>query len=157
MFYGTAELQIRETTMHRLLALTPLLLLACAAQQQATGGRPLPAQERFTGTWDNVDPATGGLKLMVSVEAGEFQIRAWGKCQPTDCDWGTVPLHLIGSSVEDQSFERAFATWDPEFATTHLMIHIDGEQLAVEIVTIFKDESGRSNFRRLFLLRRSHP
>ena len=157
MFYGTAELQIRETTMHRLLALTPLLLLACAAQQQATGGRPLPAQERFTVTWDNVDPATGGLKLMVSVEAGEFQIRAWGTWNPAGGRWGTVPMELIGWSIEDQSFERAVATWDPEGVTTHLMIHIDGEQLAVEMVTIFKDESGRSNFRRLFLLRRSHP
>ncbi len=119
--------------------------------------RHLPAQEGFAGTWDNVDPATRVVtKVIVSVEAGRFQIRAWGKCSPTDCDWGTVPLHLIGASIGDQSFERAMATWDHSWGKSHLMMHLDGAQLVVEAIAIYK-ESGRSNHRELLLLRRSHP
>ena len=137
---------------------TPILLigvllglpLAIASQ------RPLLAQESFIGAWDNVDPATGGLtRIIISVDTGEVEIRAWGSCQPTDCDWGTVPLYLIGSSIGDQTFERAFATWPHPDLTSHMMLHRDGPHLAVEIITIFTDESGRSNFGRLYLLRRS--
>ena len=122
--------------------------------------RHLPAQEGFAGTWDNVDPATRVVtKVIVSVEAGRFQIRAWGNCSPTDCDWGTVPLHLIGTSIGDQSFERAMATWD-HFSgqiTTHLIMHLDGAQLVVEAIAIYGVESSRSNHREVLLLRRSPP
>lgn len=127
-----------------------LLVLAALLGTNASEGQP--PQDAFLGTWVNIDPETGGLtQLVISTTDEGWQVHAWGSCEPTDCDWSTVPLHLIGSSVLDQTFERAFATWDPGFVTMHLMMRLDGDQLVVEDIHIFKDESGRSNYRSLVL------
>jgi hypothetical protein len=51
-----------------------------------------PAQiSDLVGTWDNKDANTHGItRIALSSENGALLIRAWGKCRPSDCDWGEV-------------------------------------------------------------------
>jgi hypothetical protein len=63
------------------------------------------------GDWTNDDPNTGGItrihidfscndqvlcgvdangKVTCSTPGPPFQVHLWGKCSPSDCDWGTV-------------------------------------------------------------------
>src|SRR5947207_14176448 len=111
-------------------------------------------QEDFVGTWINVDSETDGLtKLVISKEDNNWKIQGWGKCHPADCDWGKIDLKLVGTSVSDKSFEHGFAVWEKDFATTYLNLKKDGKQLVVETITIFKDRSGRSSYRSLYIMR----
>ena len=113
-------------------------------------------QERFLGEWVNIDPAAGGVtKLNVYKDGDSWMIQGWGKCQPTDCDWEKVTLNLVGSSIGDKSFEYGFAIWDFEHKSTYLTMKLDGNQLIIEIIDIYHDESNRSNKRKLYLLRRA--
>ena len=43
------------------------------------------------GKWKNVDPDTRGLTTLdITVDGDRVKVHAWGKCHPTDCDWGVV-------------------------------------------------------------------
>jgi hypothetical protein len=82
-----------------LIILAPTLMALCVLPFEA-------------GEWKNIDPNTRGItRLDVRVNCGDtricrvdsngnvtctepgppYTIRIWGKCSPTDCDWGTVP------------------------------------------------------------------
>jgi hypothetical protein len=70
-------------------ALAALSVSAPAHAQQPTFGDALD----FAGTWKNVNSGTNNLtKIKVSPSAGipPVKVRAWARCHPSDCDWGTV-------------------------------------------------------------------
>lgn len=50
--------------------------------------------KKIDGNWVNLDP-NSLPKLFVS--ANSTRIRAWGKCHPSNCDWGTVAMTKVGS------------------------------------------------------------
>ncbi|KAA3619338.1 MAG: hypothetical protein DWQ05_01060 [Calditrichaeota bacterium] len=117
--------------------------------------------QKFLGNWSNIDPAGDLVKVQVfkQKDGKHWQIQAWGKCEPKNCDWGKVTLNLVGSSISDKSFEYGFAVWEFEGRskvdmTTYLLLKIDGEQLVIEKITIFSDGSKRSNYRSFYLLKR---
>jgi len=75
-----------RTTLVSLIAVSLTCLHAVAAE--------LPAHP-LAGTWVNIDANTDSItRLEVKEEADGWTIQAWGKCVPTDCDWGAVPLHM---------------------------------------------------------------
>ena len=45
------------------------------------------------------------------------------------------------------SLKYGFASWDHKFADTHLTLRLEKGELVVESYTVFKDKSGRSNYR----------
>jgi cathepsin K len=45
---------------------------------------------RFAGTWKNIDANTGGVTRIIAETTGTPSIRTFGKCSPSDCDWGTA-------------------------------------------------------------------
>jgi hypothetical protein len=93
------------------------------------------------GTWFNNDAATRGItKIQVSFSCNDvvlcgvdangnvtctdpgapFHLHLWGKCSPSDCDWGTVDgnVHWVGStrwvySFYDQGFARRYVYIKP--------------------------------------------
>ena len=78
--------RVTKTTLSFLIAVALTCLHAVAAEDPA---HPL------AGTWVNVDENTDSITRMeVKEEADGWTIQAWGKCVPTDCDWGAVPLHM---------------------------------------------------------------
>ena len=113
-------------------------------------------QNNFLGKWFNVDPETRDITtIIVKKKNDSWTIQAWGKCHPKDCDWGVVPLNMIGDSTTDKTFDCAFAEWKFDFSTKYLKMRMQGDQLVVEKITVFKDNSNRSNYRSLFLMKQS--
>lgn len=112
----------------------------------------------FLGTWVNVDQETRGLTaLNIVLGAAGFEVQGFGQCHPTDCDWGFTALNFPDDSTGDTNITRGEAVWDFGFSETTLVIHLEGDQLVAETYTIFKDDSGRPNYRALYLMRRSQP
>jgi TonB family protein len=133
--------------MRTFLCLLSMAAVGALASGQATGNQ-------FVGTWENVDSATGGLlRLTVTATLGGLQVHALGKCQPTDCDWGTTPLNLLGFNVDDRNPSWAMASWDLGVSMTHLVAHLEGREMLGETYTIFKDQSSRANYRSSYRLR----
>lgn len=42
----------------------------------------------LAGTWKNIDPKTGGITKIIAETSGVPSVQSFGKCSPTDCDWG---------------------------------------------------------------------
>lgn len=134
-----------------------LLLLTLGAMGSLTGPGLLvkAAPADFLGTWVNVDQDTRGLTTLNIVTGGTgLMVQGFGKCHPTDCDWGFIPLNLFGYSVTDTNPTWGMATWDFGFSETTLVIHREGDQLIAETYTVFKDNSGRANYRALYLMQK---
>lgn len=137
-----------EQIMRRIIFLFAILALpALAASAQVLD---------LEGEWVSVSPRTRGLtRVIITPERAGYSVEAWGKCHPQDCEWGRTTLTAVGSSVEDKSFTRGFAVWEPGFASKYLLFSLDRRMLRVEVVTIFRDRSRRASYRIVEYLRRS--
>ncbi len=114
------------------------------------GSSSVVADEAFEGKWVNVDDMTRGLtRLEISKKDKAWAIQAWGATMPVESDIGKVTLHVLGDSVGDKKMKYGFASWDKKFADTHLTLRLEQDELVVETFTVFKDESGRSNYRKV--------
>ena len=110
---------------------------------------------RLVGEWKNIDPNTGGItKVIITIENNELAISAFGKCHPTDCEWGKVKVHEIAASVDDEDnilpFDYLLALfWEMDFAKTIMKITIETgpkPYLQIETITLFNDDSGRRDY-----------
>lgn len=105
---------------------------------------------QFAGDWTNIDTNTGGItKLSIAVSGTSATVHAWGKCVPTDCDWGAVSAYPFAPDVSSDLASQAqalMAIFDAGFKETTLFIKPQGNRLSVESYTRFKDNSGRSNY-----------
>jgi len=125
----------------------------------------------FTGTWCNVDnPPVGLARLEISTEGNTGTIRVWTDCDiryeevvrlsaGTGChiDHPQEPaapsalatLHLLADDVCDAEMRYGIASWDHGFVETHLTLRLEGDELIAENFSVFKDDSGRSNYRTI--------
>lgn len=112
--------------------------------------------DRFLGNWKNVDDQTRGLPRLEITHDNQqaLSIRAWGSCSPTDCDWGEVPLALLGDSAGATELPYGFCQWDHGFTDNYMTLRVEDNELAIEVYDIFKDGSGRSNYRAEYRFRR---
>lgn len=113
----------------------------------------------FAGQWVNTDPYTRGITtLNITMNDSQVNVQAWGKASPSDIDWGVVPGYAYAGSVSDNLFSAAqvvSATYMTGFSETTLLIRPQGpEQLSVEVLTRFTDNSGRANFHAFYRFRR---
>jgi hypothetical protein len=103
--------------------------------------------EALVGGWVSEDPDTRGItQLFVTPSDEGLNAEAWGSCTPTDCEWGTVPMHTIGTSISDPVPEQSVATWDHGFSTVFMTTHLAGSELVLKRYTVFHDNSDRSNY-----------
>ena len=103
--------------------------------------------EVLLGGWVNEDADTRGLtQLHVTEDGGDVDVRGWGSCTPTDCDWGDTDMDLLGTSIGDNTYEFATSKWEHGFATTFMTSRVSNGELKVETYRIFHDDSGRSNY-----------
>lgn len=99
------------------------------------------------GVWMNTDPAT---RSMPQVEIDGAKFIWWGKTHPENSKYGPFELTFFGDSVSDESPNKyGYIVSDSGFATRTMTIKLDGEQLVVESFTVFKDDSGRANYRNI--------
>ena len=131
-------------------AILGMIIFLFAASAPASG-----QSATLAGEWATTNPNTRGItSVVISGDGTNWNVDAWGRCHPQDCRWGVQKLTPLGENVEDNSFERGFAIWNPGFADKFAVFALEGKLLRVEIVTIFKDRSRRSSFRAVEYLRR---
>jgi hypothetical protein len=119
-------------------------LLLFLTPSPGAAGDPLP------GKWKNTDENTRGLRrLVISKDGNDWIIQTWGSGGggAFEIDQGKTKLHILGDNVGDKSAKYGFATWDHGFKETHLTLGLENGNLIVEGFNIFKDKSGRANYR----------
>jgi uncharacterized protein (TIGR02996 family) len=123
-------------------------------------------QTSITGTWGASDARTEGLlRLEISTEGKIGTIRAWSECEvryeaarraSADADPDHLPpydppllatLHLSADTISDTEMKYGIAFWDCGFKETHLTLRLERDELIAEGFHVFKDDSGRSNYR----------
>jgi hypothetical protein len=116
---------------------------------------------QFSGDWTNVDTNTGGItKLNIDISGDAASVHAWGKCHPTDCDWGTVDAFAFGPDVSSDLVNQAqalMAVYYTDFSVTTLFIKPQGNRLSVQSYTAFTDNSQRSNYGSTYVFQKSTP
>ena len=125
----------------------------------ATSSIALADISRFAGNWENVDPKTRGLsKLNIDIKGTRVRIQAFGKCHPRDCPWGFAAGTVYAPSVESSMVESAQAIstiYITSFSQVILIIRpVENDQIEVEKLTKFTDESGRANTRYVERMKR---
>jgi hypothetical protein len=109
----------------------------------------IAAPADFIGTWVNTDSSTRGITKVVIHSAGgnKLKIQTFGKCHPTDCDWGTVSLPSYGTSVTDPNHQAATANYNAGFSQTLLTLQLAGTRnLSLNSYTLFTDRSNRQPY-----------
>jgi len=105
--------------------------------------------DQFAGSWNNVDPNTSGItKIEIAASGTSAQVHVWGRCHPSDCDWGTVKAQAFASSVSSDlaGADTLIAVFDSGFSETTLVMELSGNTLIVDSYDRFTDGSGRSNY-----------
>lgn len=125
-----------------------LLILMLALYAASTSFAQL---DRFTGSWTNVDPDTSGVtRVAVVATANGIEVHVWGRCHPTDCDWGTVQGYAYAGAVQERLPAQArviSAVYRTSFSETIAVMHaVAAGQLQIESLTRFLDNSGRTSY-----------
>lgn len=92
------------------------------------------------GTYANANP---NALPKLQIYANGTRIRAWGKCTPTNCPWGTVKLNKVGSRYK-AVFNDAVAV------RTLLITPLSGGKLQVRAYYNYKDSRPTKNFSYTF-------
>ncbi|MFZ3148681.1 MAG: hypothetical protein WA137_06530 [Methanothrix sp.] len=116
---------------------------------------------QFAGDWSNVDTNTGGItKLSIAISGDSADVHVWGKCHPTDCDWGDVTAFAFAPDVSSDLVSQAralMAIFVTSFSETTLFIKPQGSRLSVQSYTRFTDGSGRSNYASSDVFQKNSP
>jgi hypothetical protein len=134
---------------------------------------------QLAGQWVNVDTDNRGLtRIDIYEQEGGWKIRAWAPAGDAEHDLGQATLAVLGDSVScfqcsdpsvtslsiatnisAQKNERTslgspamsygFAHWEYAFKDTYLTVRRHKDILVVEDFNIFKDGSGRTNYRSI--------
>lgn len=99
--------------------------------------------KKIDGNWVNLDP-NALPKLLIY--ANSTKIRAWGKCSPTNCDWGVVNLTKLGTGYR-ATFNDAVAK------RTLILIPLANNRLRVTATYDYKDS--RPTKRLAYTLKRA--
>jgi hypothetical protein len=132
-------LRSRGTDIHEAETATPTPVETATATPVATPSlTPTPAST-YEGAWVNADPNTNGItRLNIQQRGTEVKVHAWGKCHPTDCDWGNEDGAMIGRNAQ--------VTWDQGFAIKKMVLSLVGERrLKVVLDTVFNDTRPRQH------------
>ncbi|MEH1934507.1 MAG: hypothetical protein V7L14_12470 [Nostoc sp.] len=102
----------------------------------------------FIGTWVNKDANTPNITRLVitSGSGNKLNIQVFGKCHPSDCDWGTAPLLTYGINVQDTNHKYATANYNKGFANSFLTLGSARQEVLLQGYTQFLDNSGRQNY-----------
>lgn len=127
------------------------LLLQLAALAMLGFATPVSADiGQFTGTWQNVNSHDRGvIRVAITAAGNAVTVQVWGNCTPTPCDWGQVAALPYGADVSSTLPQQAMvlrAEYIQSFARRQVIIHPAGNQLRVEVLTQFTDNSNRSNY-----------
>lgn len=101
---------------------------------------PPAVQARFVGAWCNNDFNTReNTRILIYIDGENLKVHMWGRCHPTECDWGEVTATAAPNDGNSISL-----VWNKGFAvkTQMLTLDVDGS-LTLSGKTVFTDKSGR--------------
>ena len=121
----------------------------------------------WDGVWENNDPKTrsittisikreclfdntsinhgNGLISHRSVPRVVFHTKAWGKCHPRNCYWGSREGVSTGRGVRTNRIKTIYKQGFAD-KTLRLIKINGGRRLLVHLHNVFKDKSGRKNY-----------
>lgn len=139
---------MRRTTYFFVFAFA-MLAIAPAANAQ---------KDRFVGSFAAQDSNTGGITRLMLFD--DDTVNVWGKCHPTDCDWGTESIAAYGSTADSDLVKSAgvmSAVYVKNHAVTILIIKpLTNDRLSVEVFTRFTDRTGRTAYAAKYIMVREH-
>lgn len=99
----------------------------------------------FAGTWVSKDPNTrGNTKFVITQDDADVKVHAWGKCTPTDCDWGEQAGGIIDNA--------AVVTWDQKFVIRKMRLTLEGNnELRVVTESVYNDNRPRRRSEEVFV------
>lgn len=104
----------------------------------------------FVGQWTNQDTSTNDItRVTVTRTGGTLRLNVFGRCSPSDCDWGAVNATAFASTAAgnvDNDADIVMATYTQGFARKTVLLRLNGSNIAYEVFTEFTDSSGRSNY-----------
>lgn len=138
---------------------TPPLASAVPASVSSTRGEIGSNMTYFAGSWQNIHPATAGiLKIQIRMADSTMFVHAWGKCRPTNCDFGEVQAQGIGSNMDSQpgaGVREVTAQFRNNVRQLALTIHpAPNDHIRVEALTNFIDQSGRAPLAKVLVFQR---
>jgi hypothetical protein len=98
-----------------------------------------PEASSFVGDWTNKDFQTRDItRVHIRNDGGHVIVHVWGRCHPTECDWGDATASIKGQTLS--------VTWKQSFAvrTQELTVLADGS-LQLTSHCHFTDNSGRED------------
>ena len=95
---------------------------------------------KFIGNWVNEDENTSGItRVVIRTKYVSIFIHMWGKCHPTDCDWGEESTTILDANDNQLSIE-----WNQGYSIkTQKITYLENDRLKVEHHNHFIDNSGR--------------
>ena len=94
----------------------------------------------------------GGLtRLEITKSEKGWTVHSWGTAgQGLENDLGEVALHLLVESSRGKEWKHGIATSDAKFKDSYLMLRFEKGELIAEDFNVFKDNSGRPNYRAVY-------
>lgn len=140
-----------------LMALSGAVGVSVAA---ASPAHALCAAQPMAGNWSNIDPNTRALTRVNVVfvcddvrrcdsngncTGGQsyFTLRPFGKCSPTDCDWGTKRAISMGDGWERATYGYSWAT---KYVWVKTYVFSGRTYLRVYTFTDFTAADGRTDY-----------
>ena len=100
-----------------------------------------PLSDNISGTWINTDANTAGItKLIIT---GNNKMETFGKCSPTDCEWGGVPLTDNGNNTFT-------AFYDFSFKTSRLSLSYSNNEITVSGQDVYKGGGSNRSYSHTF-------
>ena len=123
-------------------------LMAALSVAFLTGPTLALGYDDFNGSWRNDDPSASDLtRVVVNQSGGTYRVRAFGKCHPSDCDWGEVGATIYSDSAASSSASsrlELIATYRTGFSESILILDDQsGNRVGYSLYTRFTDRSGR--------------
>ncbi len=113
------------------------------AASPGTEAAAAPTLAGMAGEWTAEDADTRSLtRVAIRAEGDEAFVHVWGRCHPSDCDWGEA-----GADADlDRPKPRLSVIYEPGFATEALSLRLVRPGLiAYRLETEFTDGSGRGS------------
>ena len=95
--------------------------------------------DKLTGSWVNADLDTSGMtEVVVRQDGGRIFVHVWGRCTPSDCDWGETSADTWNGYL--------IANYDHGWSMARLqLIPLPDGRLLVAHTTEYRDGSGRTD------------
>lgn len=146
--------------MKRNLALIAGVAMMSLVGTQAALATPPTGLTNLVGTWNNVNPTSGGIvKIEITNDPTGFKVHTYGSCSPTPCDHGAIAASPFSKTIASSIAQGLSAQYNFGFSTmlvtAQRVYNIDGGTfLELETRTKFAPGDTRYDYTRTEIFRR---